>query len=189
MTFKIAKVESLSRTELYSDLGSQLSALFEGEHDFTHELEDALQVIGRGCSPKGRNRVVDTRLLQANDVDELDRAGAARQTCVGDLVRIEDERRSLCRMLNIPADASGIDRMLTWCDPSHTLKRRWAACAEQALRCRERNDRNGALVAARLKKVEGMLDVLTGRSNQPKVYGRQGSFDTAPRAPRVLATV
>ena len=34
MTFKIAKVESLSKTELYSEIGSQLSALFEGEHDF-----------------------------------------------------------------------------------------------------------------------------------------------------------
>lgn len=128
-------------------------------------------------------------VLQANDVDELDRTGEARQACVGELVRIEDERRSLCRMLNVPADAGGIDRMLNWCDPSHALKRRWAACAEHALRCRERNDRNGALVAARLKKVEGMLDVLTGRANQPKVYGRQGAFDTTPRTPRVLATV
>ena len=34
MTFKIAKVESLSKTELYSEIRSQLSALFEGEHDF-----------------------------------------------------------------------------------------------------------------------------------------------------------
>ncbi|HKO43428.1 MAG TPA: GAF domain-containing protein [Pyrinomonadaceae bacterium] len=34
MTFKIAKVESSSKTELYSELGTQLSALFEGERDF-----------------------------------------------------------------------------------------------------------------------------------------------------------
>jgi flagellar biosynthesis protein FlgN len=128
-------------------------------------------------------------LLLANDVEELDRAGHARQACVGDLVRIEDERRSLCRMMNAPTDAIGIDRLLTWCDPSHTLKRRWAACAEQATRCRERNDRNGALVAARLRKVEGMLDVLTGRAHQPKVYGRQGAFEATLRNARVLATV
>ena len=36
---------------------------------------------------------------------------------------------------------------------------------------------------------EGMLDVLTGRANQPKVYGRQGSFQTPLRTARVLATV
>ncbi|MGH8175213.1 MAG: flagella synthesis protein FlgN [Steroidobacter sp.] len=128
-------------------------------------------------------------LLLANDVDALDRAGVARQACIGDLVRIEDERRSLCRMMNVPADATGVDRLLTWCDPSHNLKRRWAACAERAASCRQRNDRNGALVAARLKRVEGMLDVLTGRANQPKVYGRQGAFEAPTRNARVLATV
>lgn len=128
-------------------------------------------------------------LLLANDVEELDRAGAERQNCVGELVRIEDERRSLCRAMNVPADASGIDRLLNWCDPSHNLKRRWAACAEHAIACRERNDRNGALVAARLKNVEGLLGVLTGRASQPKVYARQGGFETSTRSPRVLATV
>lgn len=128
-------------------------------------------------------------LLTANDVDELDRAGEARQQCVGTLVRIEDERRSLCRMMNVPADMTGLDRLLTWSDPSRALRRRWTECAERATRCRQLNERNGALVAARLKNVEGALDVLTGRSNQPKVYGRQGAFQAAGRSARVLATV
>jgi flagellar biosynthesis protein FlgN len=128
-------------------------------------------------------------LLLANDAEELDNAGEARQACIGELVRIEDERRSLCRMMNVPADAAGLDRLLTWCDPSQSLKRRWASCAERAASCRQRNDRNGALVSARLKKVEAMLDVLTGRANQPKVYGRQGAFETAPRTARVFAKV
>jgi flagellar biosynthesis/type III secretory pathway chaperone len=128
-------------------------------------------------------------LLLANDVEEFDRTGVERQSCVGALVRIEDERRSLCRAMNLPLDASGVDRLLNWCDPSHNLKRRWAACAERAIACRERNDRNGALVAARLKKVEGLLDVLTGKTNQPKVYARQGGYEPSTRSARVLATV
>jgi flagellar biosynthesis protein FlgN len=128
-------------------------------------------------------------LLIANDVDELERAGDARQACVGILVRVEDERRTLCRMMNVPADKTGLEKLLAWCDPSRTLHRRWAACGELAARCRDLNDRNGALVTARLKKTEGMLDVLTGRANQPKVYGRQGSFQTPVRTARVLATV
>ena len=128
-------------------------------------------------------------LLVANDVDELERAGDARQACVGILVRVEDERRTLCRMMSVPADKTGLERLLTWCDPSRTLQKRWAGCAELAARCRDLNDRNGALVSARLKKTEGMLDVLTGRANQPKVYGRQGAFQNTPRAARVIATV
>jgi flagella synthesis protein FlgN len=128
-------------------------------------------------------------LLLANEPEELENAAEARQGCIGELVRIEDERRSLCRMMNVPADAAGLDRLLTWCDPSLGLKRRWALCAERAASCRERNDRNGALVTARLKRVEGLLDLLTGRANQPKVYGRQGAFESSPRAARVLARV
>ena len=126
-------------------------------------------------------------LLLANDVDELDRAGQARHVCVGQLVRIEEERRSLCRMLDVPADPPGLKRLLQWCDPSDGLRHRWAECAERAARCRTLNDRNGALVTARLKNVEGILEVLTGRANQPKVYGRQGGYELQGRSAQVLA--
>ncbi|HEU4604022.1 MAG TPA: flagellar protein FlgN [Steroidobacteraceae bacterium] len=128
-------------------------------------------------------------LILANNIEELDRAGDVRQACVGELARIEDERRSLCRMHNLPADAMGLERMMKWCDPSRSLQRLWSDCAERATACRAANDRNGALVTARLKKVEGLLDVLTGRATQPKVYGRQGGYQSSGVAPRVLVTV
>lgn len=127
--------------------------------------------------------------IVANEVDALEQAGEARQHCIGELLRIEDERRALCRMMNVSADAPGLERLLIWCDPSRDLQRRWAACAERATRCRGLNDRNGALVAARLKRVEGMLDVLTGRANQPKVYGKQGMYAAPERHGQVLAKV
>jgi flagellar biosynthesis protein FlgN len=127
--------------------------------------------------------------LIANDIEELDRAGEARQACMGDLLRVEDERRSLCRMMNVPTDVKGLERLMTWCDPSRKLQKRWSECSTRAGRCRDLNDRNGALVAARLKRVEGLLDVLTGRANQPKVYGPQGGYESSGRAARVLATV
>jgi flagellar biosynthesis/type III secretory pathway chaperone len=127
--------------------------------------------------------------LVANDVDALERAGETRQTCVGDLLRIEDERRSLCRMMNLPADVSGLERLLSWCDDTGTLKQRWTACAERAGRCRAGNDRNGALVTARMKKVEGMIDILTGRANEPKTYGKQGSFNSTPSGSRLAISV
>jgi flagellar biosynthesis protein FlgN len=91
--------------------------------------------------------------------------------------------------MNVPADPQGLERLLRWCDPSNTLQRRVADCAQRAGRCRELNERNGALVTARLKKVEGLLEVLTGRTNQPKVYGRQGMFQAPGANARVLASV
>jgi flagellar biosynthesis protein FlgN len=127
--------------------------------------------------------------LVANDIEALDRAGDERQTCIGELVRVDDDRRTLCRMLNMPTDKTGIERMLKWCDPSSLLQKRIAECADRAGRCRNLNDRNGALVTARLKRVEGLLDVVTGRANQPKVYGRQGGYEVSARNATVLAKV
>lgn len=141
-------------------------------------LDQLLQLLDR-----------EHELLVANDVDGLDRAGQARQNCVGVLMRIEDDRRALCRALNVPADMHGLDRILTWCDPSKKLRHRWAECGDRAARCRASNDRNGALVTARLTRVQGMLDIVTGRADQPKVYGRQGAFETPARAGRSLASV
>lgn len=128
-------------------------------------------------------------LLVANDVDGLERAGQARQTCIGTLMRIEDDRRALCRSLNVPADMHGLDRILAWCDPSKQLRRRWNGVGERAARCRSANDRNGALVTARMNRVQGMLDIVTGRAGQPKTYGRQGGFQNQPRSGRVIVSV
>ena len=141
-------------------------------------LDQLLQLLDR-----------EHELLVANDVDGLDRAGVARQNCVGTLLRIEDDRKSLCRALNVPTDVHGLDRILAWCDPSKQLRRRWSEINERATRCRSANDRNGALVTARLNRVQGMLEIVTGRAGQPKVYGRQGAFESQPRAGRVLVSV
>lgn len=141
-------------------------------------LDQLLQLLDR-----------EHELLVANDVEALERAGHARQNCIGALLRIEDDRKSLCRALNVPADVHGLDRILAWCDPSKQLRRRWSEINERATRCRTANDRNGALVTARLNRVQGMLDIVTGRAGEPKVYGRQGAFQSQPRSGRVLVSV
>ena len=38
-------------------------------------------------------------VLVANDIEGLERAGETREAYVGELLRIDDERRSLCRGL------------------------------------------------------------------------------------------
>ena len=127
--------------------------------------------------------------LVANDVDALERAGHARQNCIGTLMRIEDDRKNLCRALNVPADNTGLDRILAWCDPTKKLRQRWKELGERADRCRTANDRNGSLVTARLSRTQGLLDIVTGRAGQPKTYGRQGGFQNQPRAGRVIVSV
>jgi len=126
-------------------------------------------------------------LLEANDVDSLERVMEERQETVGRLLRAEDERRNLCRMHGREPDAAGSEQLMAWCDPSGTLRPQWAQCASGAARCRELNDRNGALVMARMKRVETLLGVLTGKAQETPTYGPKGAY-AAPRAGRVLAT-
>jgi flagellar biosynthesis protein FlgN len=128
-------------------------------------------------------------LLLRNDLEEFESAGEARQACVTTLLRIDDERRNLCRLLNVSTDMHGLQHLLTWCDPERTLQAPWANCAERAVRCRNGNERNGALVSARLKRVEGLLETVTGRAQQPKIYARQGGYEATGRSTNVLARV
>jgi flagellar biosynthesis/type III secretory pathway chaperone len=123
-------------------------------------------------------------VLQTQDVDALNTTALLRQELIGGLARIEEQRRSLCRMHAHTADLPGLEKLLRWCDPSGSLMARLRVCADGASRCRDLNDRNGALVNVRLKRVEGALAVLTGRG-QEHTYGPKGAY-SASRKGRVL---
>ena len=126
-------------------------------------------------------------LLVANDIEKLEAAMAQRQEAVGQLMSAEEERRNLCRMHGRGVDAAGVLQLMGWCDPRGSLKGQWEECAKGATRCRELNDRNGALVMARMKRVETLLTALTGQSREAPTYGPKGAY--APvRGNRILAT-
>src|SRR5580698_2598097 len=88
--------------------------------------------------------------LEANDVTSLEGATRERQRCVARIFRVDEERRALCRDMGRDVDLKGLEDLLRWCDPRGSLAGNWAQCSEAAARARGLNDRNGALVAARL---------------------------------------
>jgi flagellar biosynthesis/type III secretory pathway chaperone len=91
-------------------------------------------------------------LLQARDAEGLEKAGTARQQCISHILRIEDERRELCRAAGHGEDPSGLHNLLAWCDPTGLLIPAMKEYRERTLRCREHNDRNGLLVNGRLQQ-------------------------------------
>jgi flagellar biosynthesis/type III secretory pathway chaperone len=114
-------------------------------------------------------------LLTANDVEGMEQAADARQTSVAKLLRLDDDRRSLCRLLGRSADQTGLGAVLQWCDPTGSLQPAHVEVSRLAQRCREQNDRNGMLVNARLSRVSGMLDMLNGGSAPSgKTYESRG---------------
>jgi flagellar biosynthesis protein FlgN len=91
-------------------------------------------------------------LLQARDAEGLEKAGTARQLCIGHILRIEDERHSLCRATGRSADTAGLQSLLAWCDPAGLLMPAMQEYRDRTQRCREQNDRNGILVNGRLQQ-------------------------------------
>jgi len=114
-------------------------------------------------------------VLGAKNVAAIERTALVRQQMVGDLARTEEQRRSLCTMHGYSADWVGLESLMRWCDPQGTLLSRLRECARRATQCRDLNDKNGILVAARLKHVEGLLTALTGGANRPVTYGPKGA--------------
>jgi flagellar biosynthesis/type III secretory pathway chaperone len=138
-----------------------LGALLTEESDALGELEELLK------------REHD--VLGAKNVAAIERTALIRQQMIGALARTEEQRRSLCAMHGHSPDWLGLERLMQWCDPEGTLMSRLRGCAQRAVRCRDLNDRNGTLVSARLKHVEGLLAALTGGATQAVTYGPKGS--------------
>jgi len=128
-------------------------------------------------------------LLVANDVESLEQAADARQNSIATLARLDEERRGLCRMLGYSADQPGLSALLRWCDPTASLTSVHAVVAQQAQTCREQNDRNGALVNARLNRLSGMLDMLNGSNGAARTYEARGAHRPAatPQAGRMVS--
>jgi hypothetical protein len=55
--------------------------------------------------------------LSTRDIDALEALADARQSSVIRMLKLEDERRSLCSMLGYDTDLSGLARLIAWCDP------------------------------------------------------------------------
>jgi flagellar biosynthesis/type III secretory pathway chaperone len=124
-------------------------------------------------------------VLGTRDSVALEKTVLARQERMGALARLEEHRRSLCSMHGYSPDYAGLERLLVWCDPQGTLVSKLRECAKRAGECRDLNERNGTMVQAKLKRVEGLLGALTGRPATADTYNSHGS--TAPTRPgRVL---
>jgi len=133
------------------------------------DMKDCRDVLSRLIDEESRTLVELVDLLQrehellvANrSAEALEDACEARQICMGTLLRVQDERRGLLRLLGLPDAPAALDELLGRCDPAGEL-----------------NDRNGALVNARMRRVEGLLNVLTGERTTPNLYGPQGQVAT-----------
>ena len=150
--------------------------------------EHLAEVLAEEAALLGELRTLLEReyeVLGTKDAIAVEQTVLARQERVGALARVEEHRRSLCSLHGYSPDYAGLEGLMLWCDPQGTLVSRLRECAKLAADCRDLNERNGTLVAAKLKRVEGLLGALTGRTSSADTYNANGS--NAPTRPgRVL---
>jgi flagellar biosynthesis/type III secretory pathway chaperone len=111
-------------------------------------------------------------ILRGDDVSAIERIGSSRQQCTSALTRLEAERADSCKMLSFGAGRDEFERLLQWCDPSGELRQAWQRNLTVARRCRDQNDRNGAVVTAKLNHVQRMIEAIRGTGPAP-VYAPQ----------------
>jgi flagellar biosynthesis/type III secretory pathway chaperone len=112
----------------------------------------------------------ETAILRGDDTGAIQQAGALRQECTAALARIAAEREAACRLLTRTATGADFPKLLAWCDEGEVLTRQWQDNLARARRCRELNERNGAIVSVKLNHVQSLLAALRGVQSQPD-YG------------------
>jgi flagellar biosynthesis/type III secretory pathway chaperone len=143
-----------------NDVRRHLESLLSEEAQLLIELEAVLEQ--------------ETDIVRGDDTDAIQRIGSNRHRCVDRLSRIGVERTDTVRMLCFSIDRTGMDKLIDWADPTAALRVRWRANLELAHRCKALNDKNGAIVAAKLDRVQQLLGKLRG-STAPPVYSPKGS--------------
>jgi flagellar biosynthesis/type III secretory pathway chaperone len=112
----------------------------------------------------------EAEVLRGEDVAAIERIGSSRHQCVDALASLEAERGEACRLIGAGNGRGDFQRLLEWCDPARRLYARWQGNLAIARRCKEQNDRNGAVVTARLNRVQQLLAQLRGAA-PPATYG------------------
>jgi flagellar biosynthesis protein FlgN len=116
----------------------------------------------------------EAAIVRGDDVAAIERIGATRHDCIAALTRLEAERSASCRMLSFGTGREGFEQLLGWCDDQGELRQRWQTNLKLARRCKDQNDRNGAVVTVKLNHVQKLLTVMRGGAPSP-VYAPQAA--------------
>lgn len=164
--------------------------------DLSHRNADHVQVeLARQLGVEQRLLTELERLLreerealqQTVSPEHLEQACHRRQQCMGELLRLQEERNQWLLQAGVTADIAGLLQLIRRSHVPGALPSQWAECAALAKRCRNMNQQNGALVASRMRRVQGVLDILIGQGADaaPATYSRQLT-DSARPSGRVL---
>jgi len=138
---------------LRSELGEALSAVIA-------EMQAAAAAFRESLAD-------ERRALDQADPAALNRAGDRKRSLLMQLERLDIERQQLLR------EAGTTDA---------AYRRAWDGVLEALHDCQRTNQRNGGIIAQRLKHVRRALSVLTGKQDEAGAYGPAGQLSHGYRS-------
>jgi flagellar biosynthesis protein FlgN len=109
----------------------------------------------------------ERQALECADSKALNRSGEAKQMLLRRLEQLDVERLHLSNTGN---------------DATQQTDSIWRDLLKTLAVCRDKNQRNGALVNQRLTQVRRALSVLTGNDSQAGTYGQNGAVHDSHRS-------
>jgi flagella synthesis protein FlgN len=135
------------------------------------EFDSALRAVVDEMSAATAQLVIvldeEREALNSADASALNRAGEAKQMLMRRLEQLDAERLHMSA-----ASAHG----------AQEVQPAWGDLLKTLTTCRDKNQRNGALVGRRLSQVRRALSVLTGSGNDTGIYGHSGELRTGHRS-------
>ena len=135
------------------------------------ELDDALRAIVDDMSAATTQLILvldeEREALNRADANALNRAGEAKQMLMRRLEQLDAER------LHMSATSA---------HAAQAIQPAWSVLLKALTDCRDKNQRNGALVGQRLSQVRRALSVLTGNDNESSVYSHSGMLQAGHRS-------
>ncbi|WP_333679400.1 flagellar protein FlgN [Dyella sp.] len=138
---------------LQAELGAALRAVLDEMSATTSQLITVLDE--------------EREALNVADANALNRSGEAKQMLMRRLEQLDVERLHLCS---------------TSTEAAQQVETQWQELLKSLTVCRDKNQRNGALVGQRLAQVRRALAVLTGSETQTGTYGQNGALQDTHRS-------
>jgi len=114
-------------------------------------------------------------VLSGHDVEPLFALSEQKSRFARQLQQLGDGRTSVLHQAGLPNDKTGIETLV-----GKDGQQIWASYLAAATRARQLNQENGAHITARLSQNHQALAILMAHSDQPTVYGPDGSSRTRP---------
>lgn len=114
-------------------------------------------------------------VLSGQDVEPLFALSEQKSRFARQLQQLNDGRTSVLHQAGLPNDKSSIESLI-----GKDGQQIWAAYLAAATQAQQLNKENGAHITARLSQNHQSLAILMAHSDQPTVYGPDGSSRTRP---------